>query len=254
MELATFQLQRRIGERPGVYALKVAALAAVYYGAAKLGLSLAFMNSSISAVWPPTGIALAALIFWGYRMWPAVLVGAFLANSWTGVPVYGIAGIAIGNTCEALGGAFLLRRVADFRPSLERVRDVVALALLAGIISTTIAATLGVGSLLVADKVNWNDAWSAWRTWCLGDLGGDFIVAPAIMVAITHWPYRRAPGRAFEAVAAAQRIEDAARYISETLQRGLLPLNLPQIPGVETAVQSRPAAEGDLVSGDFYDW
>ena len=337
---------RAIGEGRGLFALKLAGVAAVYYGAAKLGLSLAFMNSSISAVWPPTGIALAALIFWGYRMWPAVLVGAFLANSWTGVPVYGIAGIAIGNTCEALGGAFLLRRVADFRPSLERVRDVVALALLAGIISTTIAATLGVGSLLVADKVNWNDVWSAWRTWWLGDLGGDFIVAPAIMVAITHWPYRRAPGRAFEAVAAAlgiagvaftafyfdvprafivfpfmiwaalrfwqpgavaaslivagfaipftahdhgsfaglsfddrlqlaqtfvgvasmsalvlaavmterQRIEDAARYISETLQRGLLPLNLPQIPGVETAVQSRPAAEGDLVSGDFYDW
>src|SRR5919204_1859296 len=190
MELTTVQLQRRIGERPGVYALKVAALAAVYYGAAKLGLSLAFMNASISAVWPPTGIALAALIFWGYRLWPGVLLGAFLANNWTGVPVYSAAGIAVGNTCEALAGAYLLRGVADFRPSLERVRDVVALALLAGIVSTTVAATIGVGSLLVADRVGTDHIWSAWRTWWLGDMGGDLIVAPAIMVALTHWPYR----------------------------------------------------------------
>src|SRR5215218_8060001 len=93
------------------YVLKVLGLAAVYYGAAKLGLSLAFMNSSISAVWPPTGIALAAMVLWGYRVWPAVLVGALLANGWTGVPVYGVALIAIGNTGEALAATFLLRRV-----------------------------------------------------------------------------------------------------------------------------------------------
>src|SRR5919204_3224614 len=167
MELTTVQLQRRIGERPGVYALKVAALAAVYYGAAKLGLSLAFMNSSITAVWPPTGIALSALIFWGYRMWPGVLLGALLANSWTGVPVYGIAGIAVGNTCEALVGTYLLRR-ADFRPSFERVRDVVALALLAGVLSTMVSATIGVASLFIADRVSDSALWSSWRTWWLG--------------------------------------------------------------------------------------
>jgi integral membrane sensor domain MASE1 len=335
-----------IGEERWIYALKLAGLAAVYYGAAKLGLSLAFMNSSISAVWAPTGIALSALVFWGYRMWPGVLLGALLANAWTGVPAYGVAGIAIGNTGEALVGAYLLRRVADFRPSLERVRDVVALALLAGVLSTMVSATIGVGSLLAADRVSIDDAWSAWRTWWLGDLGGDFIVAPAIMVALTHWPYNRAPGRGLEAVAAGlglaaaafvsfyfdtprafivfpfmiwvglrffqpgavtaslivagiaipltahdhgsfsgldldtrlqlaqtfvgiasmsalvlaavmterQRIEDGARYISETLQRGLLPAHLPEIPGIETAVESRPAGEGDIVSGDFYDW
>jgi integral membrane sensor domain MASE1 len=335
-----------IGEERWVYPLKLAGLAAVYYGAAKLGLSLAFMNSSISAVWAPTGIALSALVFWGYRMWPGVLLGALLANAGTGVPAYGVAGIAIGNTGEALVGAYLLRRVADFRPSLERVRDVVALALLAGVVSTMVSATIGVGSLLAADRVSIDGVWSAWRTWWLGDLGGDFVVAPAIMVALTHWPYRSAPGRGLEAVAAGlglaaaafvsfyfdtprafivfpfmiwaglrflqpgavtaslivagiaipltahdhgsfsgldlddrlqlaqtfvgiasmsalvlaavmterQRIEDAARYISETLQRGLLPAHLPEIPGVETAVESRPAGEGDIVSGDFYDW
>ncbi len=340
-------LERLLSEdERGRYALKVLGLAAVYYGAAKLGLSLAFMNSSISAVWPPTGIALAALVFWGYRMWPGIAIGALLANSWTGIPIYSTLGITVGNTGEALVGAYLLREVADFRPSLERVRDVIALAVFAGVLSTMVSATVGVASLLASDDVSTGGIWDAWRTWWLGDLGGDLLVAPAIMVAITHWPYRRAPGRALEAVllgialagvsffvfyddvprgflvfpfmiwaalrfwqpgavAASlvvasfaipltandhgsfagfdlderlqlaqtflgvaamsalvlaavmterQRIEGAARYISETLQRGLLPASMPEIPGIETAVESRPAGEGELVGGDFYDW
>src|SRR5947208_12449104 len=119
-----------IDEDRRIYALKLVGLAAVYYGAAKLGLSLAFMNSSISAVWPPTGIALAALVFWGYRMWPGVALGALAANSFTGIPIYATLGITLGNTGEALVGAFLLRGIADFRPSLERVRDVIGLAFL----------------------------------------------------------------------------------------------------------------------------
>jgi len=335
-----------IPEDRRIYALKLLGLAAAYYGAAKLGLSLAFMNSSISAVWPPTGIALTALVFWGYRMWPGIALGALVANSWTGIPIYATLGIVVGNTGEALVGAFLLRRIADFRPSLERVRDVIALALFAGVLSTMVSASIGVASLLISGDVSSSGIWEAWRTWWLGDAGGDLLVAPAIMVAITHWPYRRAPGQALEAVVLAialagvsffvfydevpraflvfpfmiwaalrfwqpgavaaslilaaiaipltandhgsfagfdldqrlqlaqtfigvaaisalvlaavmterQRIEGAARFISETLQRGLLPAHLPQIPGIETAVESRPAGEGELVGGDFYDW
>src|SRR3954447_14031491 len=120
MELTYPAWHRRIGARRELYVLEILGLAAVYYGAAKLGLSLAFMNSSISAVWPPTGIALAALVFWGYRVWPGIALGALAANSWTGIPVYATLGIVVGNTGEALVGAFLLRRIADFRPSLER--------------------------------------------------------------------------------------------------------------------------------------
>src|SRR6059058_1532844 len=120
----------------------ILALAAVYYGAAKFGLALAYENSSVTAVWPPTGIALAALLLGGYRLWPGVALGAFLANAWTDVPILTALGITVGNTLEALVGAYLLRRVADFRPALERVRDVVALAALAAIASTLISATI----------------------------------------------------------------------------------------------------------------
>jgi integral membrane sensor domain MASE1 len=67
--------------------LAALAVAAAYYGAAKFGLALAYENSSVTAVWPPTGIALAALLLGGYRLWPGIALGAFLANAWTGVPL-----------------------------------------------------------------------------------------------------------------------------------------------------------------------
>jgi integral membrane sensor domain MASE1 len=192
------------GERGWVpYAAKVAVLAGAYYGAAKLGLSLAFASPSVTAIWAPTGISLAAVILWGYRVWPGVALGAMLANAWTGVPFLGVLGITVGNTLEALAGAYLLRELADFRPSLERVRDVIALALLGGVVSTTIAATIGATSLLATNEIASEDFGSVWRTWWLGDMGGNLVVAPAILVAVTHWPYRRAPGRPLEAVALA---------------------------------------------------
>src|SRR2546421_858970 len=174
---------------------RIAVLAGVYYGAAELELSLAFAAPSVTAIWPPTGIALAAILLWGYRVWPGVALGALLANSWTGVPFFAVAGITVGNTLEALAGAYLLRELAGFRASLERVRDVLALAVLAGGVSTTISATIGVTSLLVGNEITSDDLGSVWRTWWLGDMGGDLLVAPALLVAATHWPYRRGPRR-----------------------------------------------------------
>jgi integral membrane sensor domain MASE1/anti-sigma regulatory factor (Ser/Thr protein kinase) len=200
---ATVDHQLPTSRHLAVYAAKIAGVAAAYYGSAKLGLSLAFESGSVTAVWPPTGIALAAVILWGYRIWPGVALGAFLANAWTGVPLYAVLGITTGNTLEALAGVYLLQRFAGFRPSLERVRDVIALVVLAGGLSTTISATLGVTSLLVADEISGDQFGSVWRTWWLGDLGGDLIVAPALLIAAYHWPFNRAPGRPLEAAALA---------------------------------------------------
>jgi serine phosphatase RsbU (regulator of sigma subunit)/anti-sigma regulatory factor (Ser/Thr protein kinase) len=326
------------------YAVQVALVAAVYYGSAKLGLQLAFESGSVTAVWPPTGIALAAVLLWGYRVWPGIALGACLANTWTGIPAYAVLGITLGNTLEALVGAYLLHRV-DFRPSLERVRDVGALVGLAAILSTTISATIGVTMLWLADEIGAGQFDSLWRTWWLGDMGGNLIVAPAILVAVTHWPFRRAPGRLpeavvlgialvgvglfifsrdtpltylafppliwatlrfwqpgatataliYSAVAVAftqagegpyagnapddrlllaqtfvgvagitalllgaviterRRVEDIVEYIADTLQESLLPARLPEVPGVQAAVDFRPASERHVVGGDFYD-
>ena len=122
------------------YLGKLALVAAAYFASAKAGLEFASTNQSVTSVWPPTGLALAVLVMWGYRMWPAVAVGAFLANITTAGPLPSVLGIATGNTLEALAGAYLLNRVG-FRPALDRVRDVVALVVCGALLSTTISAT-----------------------------------------------------------------------------------------------------------------
>src|SRR5438105_14463752 len=100
--------------RPGAawrYWLVVAILAAVYFATAKLGLKLALVAEQVTPVWPPTGIALAALLLFGRRLWPGVWLGAFLANVFTPHESVSIAcGLATGNTLEALVGAYLLQR------------------------------------------------------------------------------------------------------------------------------------------------
>lgn len=184
-------LERRTGleqtsaARQAAGRLSTPALAAIvvaaYFGAAKLGLNLAHAHTSISAIWPPAGIALAAVLLGGYRMLPAVAVGAFLANVTTEAPMSVVLGISVGNTLEALAGAWLLRR-ARLDPSLERIRDVVAIVTLAAVISTAISASVGVGSLSAFGGLPGSEIPSAWRTWWLGDMGGDLIVASALLV------------------------------------------------------------------------
>jgi anti-anti-sigma factor len=180
------------------YVLEIVAVAIAYAASGKLGLHFAHASTTVTAIWPPTGIALAALVLGGYRLWPGVALGALLANANTDVPAVTVFGIVVGNTLEALVGAFLLRRVADFRPGLERVRDVIALVLFGAVVSTIVAATVGVTSLLVGGVISWAHAASLWRTWWLGDMGGDLIVAPAVLIAANYRRYRQLPGTAIE--------------------------------------------------------
>lgn len=177
----------------------MAAIAVAYFAFAKYGLELADATPSVTAIWPPTGFALAALVLGGRRLWPAIAAGAFAANATTDVPLYTAAGIAAGNTLEALVGASLLAW-AKVRPTLDRLRDVFGLVLLAGVVSTTVSASIGVASLSVGDSLS-AGALSTWRLWWFGDMGGDLLIAPFLLVAITHWPYRAVPGGRLEAVA-----------------------------------------------------
>src|SRR6266700_8319035 len=117
------------------YPIQLAVVALAYLGAAKLGLLAAVAQKVVSSAWPPTGVALAALLLFGVRLWPGIALGAFLLNWTSGVPPAGAAGIALGNTLEAVTAVLLLRRVADFRPSLPALRDVLALVTLAALAS-----------------------------------------------------------------------------------------------------------------------
>jgi diguanylate cyclase (GGDEF)-like protein len=157
-------------------------LALVYYLAAKLGLRFAFINSSVTTIWPPAGIALAAFVLFGYRVWPAILGAAFLANYTTTGSTLPSIGIAVGNTVEGLLAAFLVNRFARGGRVFDRVRDILRFTLLAALISTTVSASIGVLSLMLGGLASWQDAPRIWLTWWLGDAVGDIVIAPALII------------------------------------------------------------------------
>jgi integral membrane sensor domain MASE1 len=152
---------------------------AAYLAAAKLGLVLAFIHASASAVWPPTGIAIAIFLVLGSRMWPAIFSAAFVANVTTAGSVATSLGIALGNTLEGLLAAALVTRFAGGRHVFERPEDVVKYAALAGLGSTMVSATAGVTSLALGGYAAWADYQGIWFTWWLGDAVGAIVVAPA---------------------------------------------------------------------------
>jgi len=168
-------------ETSRVYLLKIIGLAVIYHLAARLGLMMAYVQSNTSPVWPPTGIALAALLIFGYRVWPGITLGVLVGSLITGAGPTVALGMALGNTLEALVGAYLLKRVFGFRNSMERIRDVVGLGLVATL-STTISASIGTSTLVLAGQSDWAGFGDIWATWWIGDLLGALVVAPVLLV------------------------------------------------------------------------
>ena len=157
-------------------------LVVLYFVAGKLGLQFAFLHSSATAVWPPTGIALAAVLLLGYGAAPAIFVGAFLVNiTTTGSPISSL-GIALGNMLEAIVGGFLVMRFAGGRAAFSRAPDIVKFSLLAGLVATSISATIGVTSLVVAGDAEPAKFGAIWLTWWLGDAAGALIVTPLLVL------------------------------------------------------------------------
>jgi diguanylate cyclase (GGDEF)-like protein len=160
----------------------LAALGGTYFVAGKLGLKLASVHASATAVWPCTGIALAALLIFGYRVWPAILAGAFLVNLTTAGSVATSIGIAVGNTLEGIVGCYLVSRFAGGLHAFERAQDTFKFGLLAGMVSTTVAATFGVTSLALGGFADWAIYGSMWCTWWLGDAVGAVVVTPFLLL------------------------------------------------------------------------
>ncbi len=163
------------------YGVQLVLLAALYVAAAKLGLALSVVGKSITLLWPPTGIALAVLLLSGRRLWPGILLGAFIANAWTGVPLGTAMGIAVGNTLEALAGVWFLNRLIGFRLSLDRPRDVAGLVILAAGAATAVSATIGATCLMLSKVIPPDQLKSAWLTWWMGDAMGALVIAPVLL-------------------------------------------------------------------------
>jgi diguanylate cyclase (GGDEF)-like protein len=161
------------------------ALIAVYCAAGKLGLRLAFVNASASAVWPCTGIAIAALLILGYRVWPAIFAGAFLVNITTAGSITTSAAIAGGNALEAVTAAYLVNRYADGRRVFERSHNIFKFALFAAFAAST-SATIGTTILSVGGLASWPRYSSIWSTWWLGDVVGAVMVTPFLVLWIEN--------------------------------------------------------------------
>src|SRR5437870_5885638 len=156
-------------------------LAIIYFIVGKLGLMLASLHASASPVWPSAGIALAAMLLFGYRVWPAIFVGAFLVNVTAAGNVGTSVAIATGNTLEALAAAWLVNRFAGGRNVFERPQGVFKFALAAAI-STVISPAFGVTSLALAGFDNWTNYGAIWLTWWLGDATGDLVFTPLVLL------------------------------------------------------------------------
>jgi signal transduction histidine kinase/CheY-like chemotaxis protein len=167
---------RRFSTLPAIGILTV-----IYFIAGKLGLKLAFLYASASPVWPPAGIALAALVVFGYRTWPAIFLGAFLVNVTTAGNIGTSLCIATGNTLEAVCGAWLVNQFGGGTRIFDRAQDVFKFAL-AVMVSTAVSPTFGVTSLAVGGLADWANYRAIWLTWWLGDATGALVVAPLLIL------------------------------------------------------------------------
>lgn len=169
-----------------VYLLQLLAVFGLYLGGALFGLKLFSPVSGFATlIWPPTAIALVALIIFGYRLWPAIFFGALIANLITGAPPFVALGIAAGNMLEAVVGAYLFKQF-DLSPSLTDLRDVLGLIIYCAVGSTIVSASIGTGSLLLGGVITEMATSSTWWAWYAGDLLSNLILAPFLLVWITR--------------------------------------------------------------------
>jgi signal transduction histidine kinase len=172
------------------YLAKIVFVFAIYFVTARLGLKIGAVNKFATLVWPPTGISLVAVLIFGFRIWPAIALGAFFANTTLGAPIFAALGMSLGNTLEAVIGAYLLQRMA-FKPSIERLWDVFSLVVSAAFVSTLLSATFGVTSLFLTGVLPTGAIAPTWTAWWLGDVMGDLLIAPFFLVWISSFEIRK---------------------------------------------------------------
>jgi diguanylate cyclase (GGDEF)-like protein/PAS domain S-box-containing protein len=160
--------------------VKMALVGGGYYVAASLSLQAAsLVGKQVTPIWPPTGIAVVAMLVFGRKMWPAIALGAFLVNAPIGPSIFTAAGIAVGNTIAPLVCTTLLQK-SGFRAELDRLRDALAIVTF-GALSMTISAAWGTATLLLWGSIPLSEFWPTWSVWWTGDAMGVFIVAPFLL-------------------------------------------------------------------------
>jgi len=170
------------------YKFKFLAITVLYYISGKLGLLLSFFEQSITLVWPPTGIALAALLLLGLKYWPAIVLSAFLVNISSDLSLLTVIGITIGNSSAAIVGAYLLIKVFNFQNTINRLHDVFLFIVIAALMTPLISATVGVFSLVASGVADLSIVGHLWTGWWVGDAIGILIVGSFLMVWSSFFP------------------------------------------------------------------
>jgi integral membrane sensor domain MASE1 len=213
--------------RYGSAALWILAVAALYYGAAKLGLLQQLVRGQVTPLWPPTGVAVAGLLLLGLRIWPGIALGAFLVNVSIGPSLPAVLAITAGNTLAPVCACLLLRR-AGFRNELDRLRDVLALVFLGALGAMLISSTVGSGVLVLAGALQSSDFWPTWSVWWTGDAMGVLVVAPLLLVIRTaRWPRTAPLARWTEAAALSLGTLSVTYLATSTSSTSLLFLTFP---------------------------
>ena len=172
-------------------------LSLVYLVAAFVGLTFHMTHDFATLIWPPTGVALAALFLWGYELWPAIMLAAFIAGLLLGVSVPVAVGIALGNTLEALAGVYFLRKIVMLDPMLGRLHDTIGL--LATCVSVTmLSVSCSVISLVLGGVVSIPDAPETWFGWWLGDSIAALVLTPFLIRWCWRPFFKRTPQEFFE--------------------------------------------------------
>ncbi|MEU2052158.1 MASE1 domain-containing protein [Streptomyces bungoensis] len=181
----------RLG-RAGSAVLEICVLAALYYGSARAGLLQQLVRGQVTPLWPPSGIAVAALLLRGPRVWPGIALGAFLVNVSLGPSPPAVLAITAGNTLAPLCSYALLRRVG-FRRELDRLRDALALIFLGAFTGMLISSTTGTSALALAGGLRPGGFWPTWSVWYTGDATGVLLVTPVLLVLSPARLPRRVP-------------------------------------------------------------
>jgi PAS domain S-box-containing protein len=170
----------------GKYLALIAIVLVSYFLAGKLGqATTAIRSGNIGPVWPAFGVALAAVLLYGYRIWPGIFIGVFLVDFLSPVPAVAALGQASGATLAAIAGAYFLRRIASFESSFSRLRDALGMIVIGAFGSALITATIGVSVLYATHVEGYSGLGSAWLIYWLGDATGGLLVTPLILTFVS---------------------------------------------------------------------
>ncbi|TQM64264.1 SpoIIE family protein phosphatase [Humibacillus xanthopallidus] len=234
-------------------ALSLVLVALAYYASARLGLSLSLVDANVTPLWPPTGVAVAALLVLGRGMWPAVAVAALAVNVPISETFLAAAVTAVGNTVAPYLAVVLLDRVA-FRRDLARLRDALAIIFLGALTAMLVSATVGAVTLVAAGTIPLADLPTAWAVWWTGDAMGVLVVAPFLLSLPLSWELEPWPVRRWLEAGAFLLATTAIMGWAAQSQLPLLFLVLPVVGWAAWRLQLRGAAPAALTASLVATW